>query len=279
MRARFAVDFDGTLIEDDHYPLMGPWIPGAVEALRKLQRIGDVVIYTCRTASDDWVTGEPRTSAEVEHDLAQIETMLFQAGLGDIEVWTKPYKPPAAVYIDNRAVRFSGNWGATMQHVFDALTGTAGTTHYPKPGDIGVDGRRVPEPGRMIQFDAEQPVDWYVLGDDPFPTLAAEGPRHPGSQRFHELLELAGEMHDRKQIDYGKDNDPFANVRSSTEWGIPGWVGAMVRLNDKVRRLQSLRLRGSLANESALDSFMDIAVYALIAYVLYEQEMAEGGAS
>jgi hypothetical protein len=100
--------------------------------------------------------------------------------------------------------------------------------------------------------------------------------RHPSSARFHELLGEAGITHDRKQADYGRGDDPFANVRASEDWGVDGWVGAMVRLTDKVKRLQSLRNKGYLANESALDSFMDIAVYALIAYVLYEQAAEEG---
>jgi hypothetical protein len=95
--------------------------------------------------------------------------------------------------------------------------------------------------------------------------------RHPNSQRFHDLLRECGELHDKKQADYGKEADPFANVRASDEWGIPGWIGAMVRLTDKVRRLQSLARNGGLENEAAHDSFLDIAVYALIAYVLYEQ--------
>lgn len=96
--------------------------------------------------------------------------------------------------------------------------------------------------------------------------------RHPNSARFHELLALAGELHDRKQADYGRGSDPFFNVRASTEWGVPAWIGAMIRLNDKVQRLKSLAAKGGLQNESAQDSFMDIAVYALIAHVLYEQE-------
>ena len=96
--------------------------------------------------------------------------------------------------------------------------------------------------------------------------------RHPNSARFHALLAEAAALHDRKQADYGAGDDPFANVRASEDWGIPGWVGAMVRLSDKVRRLQSLAGKGHLVNEAAVDSFMDIAVYALIARVLYEQE-------
>lgn len=99
--------------------------------------------------------------------------------------------------------------------------------------------------------------------------------RHPNSARFHELLGELGALHDKKQADYGRGDDPFANVRASEEWGIPGWVGAMVRLNDKVRRLQSLASKGALANEAADDSLRDIAVYAMIALVLYEQQAAE----
>ena len=95
--------------------------------------------------------------------------------------------------------------------------------------------------------------------------------RHPNSARFHELLAESGELHDRKQADYGRGDDPFANVRSSEDWGVPGWVGAMVRLNDKVKRLQNLVANGKLENESAEDSLRDIAVYALIALVLFEQ--------
>ena len=101
--------------------------------------------------------------------------------------------------------------------------------------------------------------------------------RHPNSARFHQLLKEIGELHDRKQADYGRGDDPFANVRSSTEWGVPAWVGAMIRLNDKVRRLQTLATKGALANEAATDSLQDIAVYALIALVLYEQEVKPSG--
>lgn len=97
--------------------------------------------------------------------------------------------------------------------------------------------------------------------------------RHPASSRFHEILESLGELHDRKQSDYGLDNDPFANVRASQSWGMPAWVGAMVRATDKVRRLQTFARKGELRNESVIDAFDDLAVYAIIARVLYEQEL------
>lgn len=96
-------------------------------------------------------------------------------------------------------------------------------------------------------------------------------PRHPLSARFHELVKEISDLHDKKQADYGRENDPFANVRGSREWGIDDWVGAMIRLNDKVKRLQVYAQRGSLANEGVEDSFKDIAVYAIIALCLWEE--------
>ena len=94
-----------------------------------------------------------------------------------------------------------------------------------------------------------------------------------GDPRLHELLKEIGDLHDKKQVDYGTASDPFANVRASQEFGISPWVGALVRLNDKVTRLKQFAKRGSLANESAEDSMKDIAVYALIALILYREEV------
>ena len=96
--------------------------------------------------------------------------------------------------------------------------------------------------------------------------------RHPNSQRFHDILQAVGELHDRKQKDYGRGDDPFANVRATEAWGIPAWVGAMIRANDKIVRLQSFQQNGTLANEGVEDSLLDIAVYAIIALVLFEQD-------
>lgn len=103
--------------------------------------------------------------------------------------------------------------------------------------------------------------------------------RHPNSARFHEILKELADLHDKKQADYGRGDDPFANVRASLEWGVPGWVGALIRGNDKIRRLQALLINGKLENESAEDSLRDLAVYAIIALVLFEQEKNNDGRS
>lgn len=93
-----------------------------------------------------------------------------------------------------------------------------------------------------------------------------------GDPRFHDLLDEIAELHDRKQADYGTDDDPFANVRASQDWGVPAWVGTMIRANDKVKRLQAAAQGSTLVNEGVEDSLMDIATYALIALVLYREQ-------
>lgn len=95
------------------------------------------------------------------------------------------------------------------------------------------------------------------------------------SERFHILLAEIGELHDKKQADYGRGDDPFANVRAAEQWGLPPSLGACVRIGDKVSRLQTFYRKGELANESVEDAFMDLAVYALIGLLLYRQESGE----
>jgi hypothetical protein len=92
---------------------------------------------------------------------------------------------------------------------------------------------------------------------------------HPGYLR---LLDEMRALHERKAADYGRDADPFANCRASAEFGIPAWVGVMVRANDKVHRVKSMILNGRLANESVDDSLLDLAAYALIALTLLREE-------
>lgn len=105
--------------------------------------------------------------------------------------------------------------------------------------------------------------------------LDAADDAHAGSKAFYNNAIEACLLHSQKQKDYGKKTDPFSNVRSSEEWGIPGWVGAMVRLNDKVKRLQTYAKTGVLANEGVRDSFLDIAVYSLIALTLFEESLSQ----
>ena len=93
---------------------------------------------------------------------------------------------------------------------------------------------------------------------------------------FEDTLREMKRLHDKKQLAYGSKRDPFANVRASEDFGIPGWLGAVLRANDKMSRLKSFAEKGVLANEPVEDSLIDLANYAVIALVLYREETGDG---
>lgn len=93
--------------------------------------------------------------------------------------------------------------------------------------------------------------------------------------KFKSILDEMAALHDKKQRDYGRDTDPFANVRASEDFGIDGWKGCLIRANDKIRRLQTYCRKGTLANEGVEDSLIDLAVYAVIALCLWREQQAD----
>jgi len=98
-------------------------------------------------------------------------------------------------------------------------------------------------------------------------------------ENFEKVLAEMAALHHKKNKDYGTDEDPFANVRASEEFGIPDWLGSIVRANDKMTRLKTFARKRHLANETVEDSLLDLANYAVIALVLYRQsEISHGGA-
>lgn len=105
--------------------------------------------------------------------------------------------------------------------------------------------------------------------------MRAMGPAiNNGSPEFEAVVKEVLEMHRRKGADYGTDEDFFANVSASANWGIEPWVGAMMRVSDKVARLQSAAKGSTLKNEGIEDSLLDIATYSIIAVCLFRREMS-----
>ena len=114
--SRVAVDWDGTCVDDDAWPEMGDWLPGAITALKHLAgEFDEVVIFTCRVAD---VNTDERTPFNPFGQIAEISEMLSDADIPEnVIVWTKSYKPPADYYIDNKAVRFEGSWKDVLEVV------------------------------------------------------------------------------------------------------------------------------------------------------------------
>lgn len=117
-RHTIAVDWDGTCVEQA-WPETGEWMPGAVDALRKLSEHAYVTIFTARIAPiDPW--GNRRSEAEVATSIREIRDKLDSAGLTQIDIHTGPYKLGATVYIDDKAERYHGrpgSWRAMTEKV------------------------------------------------------------------------------------------------------------------------------------------------------------------
>jgi hypothetical protein len=98
--------------------------------------------------------------------------------------------------------------------------------------------------------------------------------------RFYELLDELRDLHDKKAHDYAPGEDRFKNFRGCESLGIPAYEGAIVRMLDKVSRITNLVERGkkgdapAVVDESLIDTFRDLACYALICIELYEDHCA-----
>lgn len=108
-------------------------------------------------------------------------------------------------------------------------------------------------------------------------TITSTRMTEPGSVHkdpFHQVLDEMYSLHARKSHDYGTDSDPLANFRGSSQWGVAPWVGALIRAQDKMYRLQRAADGVHLRNESVEDSLIDGAMYFVHALCLYREQTA-----
>lgn len=96
---------------------------------------------------------------------------------------------------------------------------------------------------------------------------------------FESALIPIVEMNRRKRADYAADGDPFSNFREAADTvGVLGFgevEAALFMVAWKLSRIKSMRVNGRLddpANESVIDTYLDMAVFAVIAYALANQE-------
>mgnify|MGYP003127463404 CR=1 FL=1 len=93
------------------------------------------------------------------------------------------------------------------------------------------------------------------------------------SEAFYKLLDNMRAVHDMKRHDYASKDDVFKNFRTCEMAGIPAWKGVAIRIGDKFSRLMSFVKQEELKvkDESIRDTLIDMANYALICAVLYDE--------
>jgi hypothetical protein len=90
-------------------------------------------------------------------------------------------------------------------------------------------------------------------------------------ERFNEIVKEMVELHNRKNRDYA-GNDYLSNFLMCERMGIPAWKGCLIRLSDKLSRVMNIAKTNEIAvsDETVVDTLMDLAVYAIVTRILYE---------
>jgi len=120
--------------------------------------------------------------------------------------------------------------------------------------------------GTLMMEDLYEPL---------LPAISPYGAMHPTTKEFWGITKEMALLNAKKGQDYGTNENPLANCRASEAIGIPAWKGAYLRLKDKIKRLDTYCLKGKLANEGVEDSFIDTAVYSIIALLLFREQSVQ----
>ena len=91
---------------------------------------------------------------------------------------------------------------------------------------------------------------------------------------FDDALDELKMLHDSKNNDYATAENPYKNLEGVKRIGIEPWRGIVIRLMDKFERLEGFCRTRELAvkSESIEDTFKDIAIYSVLALILYRKE-------
>lgn len=88
------------------------------------------------------------------------------------------------------------------------------------------------------------------------------------------LCEKSREIIRQKNYDYtGDDPDIFKNFRKSEHRGIPAEIGLLLRVDDKLGRIETFVKKRSLkvGNESVEDSVIDVINYMVLVYGIIKE--------
>lgn len=117
-----AVDFDKTL-HSYHKgwhdgSVYGVPIDGAPEAMRLLKAAGyRLIIFSCRNYNHH----EKHTGADEPSQVEQMKAWMHKYEIPYDDFWTSCAKPPSDMFIDDKGLRFEGDWSKTVDDVFRLL--------------------------------------------------------------------------------------------------------------------------------------------------------------
>ena len=89
------------------------------------------------------------------------------------------------------------------------------------------------------------------------------------------LMEEMENISRAKNKDYASEDDALANLRGMETCNIPAWINSYARLKDKTCRIDAfIRNDGEfqVKDECFHDTAIDLAVYALLTLICWEQE-------
>lgn len=93
--------------------------------------------------------------------------------------------------------------------------------------------------------------------------------------RFDELIQKMKIIHTQKDKDYS-GSEELGNLKACQELGISPYVGVIMRISDKHKRICNLvktGLKAEVDEEKLEDSLMDMAIYCILAIILYEERV------
>jgi hypothetical protein len=112
----------------------------------------------------------------------------------------------------------------------------------------------------------------HMLLGEPASGSVIDGLVRRGHPRFYKLLEELADLHERKNQNYATSEDPLKNLRECEGLGIEPFKGTLVRLCDKWCRIKNLAGGvPDLVGESIIDTLRNMAIYALLAIILWEE--------
>ncbi len=143
---------------------------------------------------------------------------------------------------------------------------------------------RIPGESKGAKIEDDAAVGWAIPIFKEYPDLDRwrenDFRRKPGSQRivprdrrFTDEQEAQRKLHDSKGSDYSPTGDPYGNIKAAAAIiHVRPWQYCVARIQEKLNRLAAYATKGSLWNESAIDSLRDISITASIGKITMDED-------